>query len=386
MQIDLQADYILVLWDSRPHWAGSIYGWCLHTHQPKAAQQAQGPNDLFLRPRNILSELQCKAKNHFRNIRDDISGVTHHHALDAIKVTGFQLKNFADIKLTHPDLGRIDGEEGVDTRETSLIMEVIADLFIPKNHVLNTFYGYIENECAGPFVDPFPLSCCFLLGRDTIFALSLFPLKAIQQIDALDIVPFISDRPGKDLDTLREQIKAADIQARLAAKPETDDVDRNDTPAGLTDTAQDLGGIAATAGPEKGERHRKPLTPEQQEEKHKKRLEKMGFKNITIEMGEAKTKIKYFEDEHIDIIEQQFQNFLEVAETKAGNEHFKRVTSKILSNKKQGARTTFTYKKVRYSIGIYRIEKDVQVWFKREPDKGREQADRSKYASFVYIE
>ena len=144
-----------------------------------------------------------------------------------------------------------------------------------------------------------------------------------------------------------------------------------------THTPANLGGDKATDSP-KGERDSKKPT-------HIQRLKRLGFEDIKIENGKAKTGIRYFEDAHIDIIEKQFTNFLEVSETRRGNDHFELVTSDALSNKKQGAQVKFRYEGVCYSIGLCRRNRNrnVRIWFKREPG---DQKERSKYANFIYIE
>ena len=268
MQIDLQSDYILVLWEDVPYWAKELYELCVRHIQPLAKEifpsflkvNADGKvrvGGTHPRHKNILQdELSDELENSIRCTVADVQD--YDSVLDVIKVTGIQLKNYTDkttIETTHPSLVHITREIGADTQETSVILEAIAETVL-RDDFFDKYYCYIEFKDAGPAYCSFPLSCCFLLGKDfsrgtsltpTIIALSLFPLKAIQYFNSLKIMRSFGDRSDGVFDDLLENIKVADTSCQLA-----DDIDRNNTPADLTDTALAVGGIADNTGPEEG--------------------------------------------------------------------------------------------------------------------------------------
>lgn len=390
MQIDLQTDYILVSWEHCDNWSNFFARWCR-----KKGLQNKIINKV------LLSEEWNTQKSLF-DVWRDLWEIHTGLITDAIKVSGKVLSTLS--KQFFPD------EEDLDASLFDLLDKIACDYVLTgKQQGNGSFYqdGFDESAVIHTFGIDLDWETIGNNSRDWagVVSLYIFPTSELfdrcrSEENIIRIDQYISD-PVKAhtanctqgrLNGLRERLELAarwGISAEQAKAAGTacqlaDDIDRNDTPAGLTDAAQDLGGIAANTGPEGGERRRK-LTPKQQEEKHKKRLEKMGFKDIKFYPGEAKTGIRYFEDAHIDIIEKQFTNFLEVSETRNGNDHFELVTSDALSKKKQGAQVKFRYEGVCYSIGLCRRNRNrnVRIWFKREPG---DQKERSKYANFIYIE
>ena len=413
MRIDLQSDYILVLWDGVPDWIATILQWCCNTKQPKAADTFCNQNEILPRCTNILDQYckqsrynsrqyqwycqlrKLKKKEHpgvdrlrkttwdslrqippspadsiSIDIRSFFNDIQHYNALGAIKVSGQELHYYAEYKAQHPELGR-----ECACLDNSLVMEILADRVFTQKQLKQSYYCYLEHETSLVDAD-FDLCSSSLLYFGGIpircVSLTLMPVKVIAEIDVThtNILPILRGKHDNQLADLRSIIEDIDAVHTMTAERAEEPQAAKSCPSGK------VGGNVGNPGPERRKNApRRRLT-------HEQRLKKLGFKNVEIKRGTAKIEIRFFDDVHIDTIEEQFGNYLKIAEGREGNEHFQLIKSDKI-DKRPGAQMTFIFEEVRYSIGLCRKDRHVRIWFKREPEQ---QKDRSKYANFIYIE
>lgn len=256
MQIDLQADYILVLWEHWDNWSNDFVRWCY-----KNGYRNEIINELLLDEVWNIHQVKFDPDRYLRNIY-------HGLVTDAVKVSGIELSTLS--KQFFP--GGNDAEIGF----LELLDKIACEYVLTgKQQSSGKFYQEEYRDLA--VIHTFGIDLNWETFPNDDFAgvvtILAFPAKDLFERcsleESISLIDEYIDNPEKAhsahrtqgrLNGLRErltmaarlavltgQTKAADTSCQLA-----DDIDRNNTPAGRPDTAHAVGGIADNTGPEEG--------------------------------------------------------------------------------------------------------------------------------------